>query len=56
MPKASRAITHSAVSAAVTQSLVDTHRTPNPFMTKVSQCSAIRSLPTVPSTAPDSIG
>ena len=55
-PSASKVNTHSAVSAAVTQSPVDTQRTPRPSMTNVDQPSAMRRRPASPSSAPDSIG
>ena len=56
MPSASSVSTHSAVSAAVTQSPLDTQRTPRPSSTKVDQPSAMRRRPTSSSTAPDSMG
>ena len=56
MPRASSVSTHSAVSAAVTQSPVDTQRTPRPSMTKVDHPSAMRRRPASPSSAPESIG
>ena len=56
MPIVHRAITHSAVSAAVTHGWSDTQRTPRPSITNSSQRSAMRARAWRPVTAPQSTG